>query len=189
MNVAVIGWGSLIWDPRHLARRGKWRRDGPGLPIEFARVSNDGRLTLVIHPWSSEQQAYWSPSAMETVEAARDDLRNRENTPNLENIGWTSRTKDHEVMGDTEARVRAWLGAHTNLDAAIWTDLRATLTGDDITAQAVAYLGSLPSGTESYERARQYVVSAPPQIQTAVRREMRARGWMDAELSSDLFEP
>jgi hypothetical protein len=92
-------------------------------------------------------------------------------------------------MGDTEARVYAWLRARTNLNAAIWTNLRPTLKGDDITAQAVAYLGRLPSGSETYLRARRYVVSAPSQIQTAVRREMRARGWMDLELSSDLFEP
>jgi hypothetical protein len=46
--IACIGWGSLIWDMRNLNVDGNWHADGPLLPIEFARQSRDGRITLVI---------------------------------------------------------------------------------------------------------------------------------------------
>lgn len=49
MAIAILGWGSLIWCPGNLRIRGPWRHDGPVLPIEFARISADGRLTLVVH--------------------------------------------------------------------------------------------------------------------------------------------
>jgi hypothetical protein len=48
MKIAVLGWGSLIWQPRELRiSLPIWKTDGPELPVEFARVSMDGRLTLV----------------------------------------------------------------------------------------------------------------------------------------------
>ena len=49
MKIAVIGWGSLIWSKRDLEIEGDWIiGGGPVLPLEFSRVSKDGRLTLVI---------------------------------------------------------------------------------------------------------------------------------------------
>lgn len=39
-KIAVIGWGSLIWCPKGLKIRDKWKNDGPKLPIEFARISS-----------------------------------------------------------------------------------------------------------------------------------------------------
>lgn len=49
MKIAILGWGSLIWDPRALRTVGKkWSDGGPTLKIEFSRISSDDRLTLVI---------------------------------------------------------------------------------------------------------------------------------------------
>lgn len=48
MNITILGWGSLIWDQRDLPISGDWQLGGPALPIEFSRISRDGRLTLVI---------------------------------------------------------------------------------------------------------------------------------------------
>ena len=50
MQVAVIDWGSLISSPGILGLQSRWHHDGPPLPVEFARISRDNRLTLVIHP-------------------------------------------------------------------------------------------------------------------------------------------
>lgn len=44
-KIAVIGWGSLIWCPKGLKIRDKWKGEeekekGPKLPIGFARISS-----------------------------------------------------------------------------------------------------------------------------------------------------
>lgn len=78
MNIAILGWGSLIWCPGSLRIKTRWRLDGPRLPIEFARISRDGRLTLVIHPSSDDQPTYWAVSELTTLDAARKNLRERE---------------------------------------------------------------------------------------------------------------
>lgn len=52
MKIAILGWGSLVWDvgtlKDHLENDGNFEQGGPELPIEFSRISVDGRLTLVI---------------------------------------------------------------------------------------------------------------------------------------------
>jgi hypothetical protein len=48
MKIVVLAWGSLVWDPRTLRLAHSWMEGGPVLPIEFSRVSDNGRLTLVI---------------------------------------------------------------------------------------------------------------------------------------------
>src|SRR5437870_1628490 len=80
MQIAVIGWGSLIWCPGCLRIKSRWHCDGPALPIEFARISGDKRLTLVIHPGSPEettpdQRTYWALSELENLTAARKNLQ------------------------------------------------------------------------------------------------------------------
>lgn len=49
-RIAIIGWGSLIWDPKCLSfdRERGWEPRGPVLPLEFSRKSSNGRLTLVL---------------------------------------------------------------------------------------------------------------------------------------------
>lgn len=81
MNIAVVAWGSLIWDPKTLAISGRWRTDGPRLPIEFARISSGGRLTLVLHPPSVWQKTYWTLSTHDVIDAARANLAKRESSP------------------------------------------------------------------------------------------------------------
>ena len=44
----VLAWGSSVWAPRDLQIASKFAPNGPLLPIEFCRVSDDGRLTLAI---------------------------------------------------------------------------------------------------------------------------------------------
>lgn len=45
------------------------------LPIEFARKSSDGRLTLVIHAGCRKQRTYWANSSCERLCDAIETLK------------------------------------------------------------------------------------------------------------------
>ncbi|MHC2302867.1 hypothetical protein [Rhizobium mongolense] len=52
LRIAILGWGSLIWDQRpefDMHHKG-WLRGGPVLMLEFSRISESRKsaLTLVI---------------------------------------------------------------------------------------------------------------------------------------------
>src|SRR5467141_640090 len=81
MQIACLGWGSLIWDPRELPVRGKWFDDGPMLPIEFARQSSDGRITLVLVPPTFPfVRCLWKPMSVRKLTEARTALGHRESS-------------------------------------------------------------------------------------------------------------
>lgn len=86
MKIAVLGWGSLIWCPKNLKIKDKnWKEDGPKLPIEFAGISSDKRLTLVIYPKYLNQkdkwvQTQWAEMSVKSIEEAIINLGERERT-------------------------------------------------------------------------------------------------------------
>lgn len=197
MRIAVIGWGSLIWCPGSLQIKTRWRSDGPGLPIEFARISGDGRLTLVIHPGSPDVHTYWALSAAADLDQGRQNLRVREGCNSRHIHSVTALPQTENAASDIEARVRSWLLVRDDVEAAIWTALPSnwgekrdrTFTSED----AVLYLRGLEDSKGApgltLDRAREYVTNAPAQIQTPVRKTVRQQlGWEDAALSSVLFE-
>jgi hypothetical protein len=197
MEIAVIGWGSLIWCPGSLRIKTKWRSDGPKLPLEFARISQDGRLTLVIRPGAEKQPTYWAISEFDNLDDACQNLREREGcaTPH---IHWVT-AKNGAADDVPPMVVKAVSGWRTTreLDAAIWTGLTTNWKekrgGRDFTHKdAVRYLQELESERDraksTYDRAREYVENTPPLIQTKVRRAMQQKGWQDAKLSKVLFD-
>jgi len=166
-------------------------------PIEFARISQDGRLTLVIHAGSDDQQTCWALSEFATLEEARRNLRMRENS-RLSDIHWIRRWGGAiaGVTKDVGGRINKWMESRKQVEAVAWTGLPSNwkekrgraFAPDD----AVAYLLELESHQrvgETYNQARRYVTHAPPLIDTPVRRAMRERGWEDAYLPPTLFEP
>jgi len=199
MQIAVIGWGSLIWCPGCLRIKSRWHSDGPALPVEFARISGDGRLTLVIHPGSPEQPTYWALSQFEAVQQARENLGAREGTKNLKNIHLLTAEGEKEGKIDPRvaSKVEQWLKDRLDVQAAIWTGLTSNwphrrdrqFTRED----AVQYVGELERSRDeakaAYDRAHEYISNAPSQIQTPVRKMIReSRGWKDETLSEILFE-
>ena len=77
MKIACLGWGSLIWDPRDLPAQ-EWQNDGPRLPIEFSRVSKDGRVTLVVDVAGRSVPTLWTLLATENLESGIAQLAARE---------------------------------------------------------------------------------------------------------------
>jgi hypothetical protein len=198
LRIAVIGWGSLIWCPGILRLKTKWRSDGPKLPIEFARISGDGRLTLVIHPGVAEQVTYWAVSEFEELSVAKTNLKNREHAKGSDIHGMRMSDEPVETHETVRTNIRCWLEEKKkDVDAAIWTGLPSNWdkkrNGNAFSpADAVRYLEELERAKDSaisvYNNARDYVQNTPSIISTEVRRSMQQRGWTDAQLSDGLFE-
>lgn len=186
MRIAVIGWGSLLWDQRDLKIQGKWHKDGPSLPVEFARKSgskkrNNERMTLVLVPNAVMRTTYWILHQSTELPEAREDLRIREGCSSLEpihSVCHPARGED-ELKNDFSVIIRDWLNRTNHADAAIWTGLGSTDEGKSVRS-ALDFLNTL-SG-ESKEGAEKYIRRAPPQIQTVYRSEFKTQlGWHDEE--------
>jgi hypothetical protein len=198
MRIAIIGWGSLIWCPGNLRIRTRWRSDGPTLPIEFARISRDGRLTLVIHDGAEPQQTYWALSAFDDLEAAKRNLKEREraNSKDIHYFTLDGRSPN-SVPPKISQRIQAWLVGRKDVDAAVWTGLstnwpdkrnQEVFTVDDALEYVRGLLSEGDRLRDLCDRVQDYVCNTPAQIQTVVRKRLRERGWQDAELAKVLFE-
>lgn len=167
MKIAFLGWSSLIWDPRELGIKGKWKEDGPYLPIEFRRYSKGGRITLVLHPDAEDVQTLWVHVDFTKLVEAIENLRAREVTL-TERIGFVSipdGTSRCNAVPNVLERIQKW-AEKRDLDAVVWTDLtdnpkkfkeqtRMELTDDNI----IKYLKSLEGKT--LHEARKYIQNAP----------------------------
>jgi hypothetical protein len=179
----------LVWDPRELKTAGKFAANGPLLPIEFCRISNDGRLTLAIDErFGALCKTYSAPSALENLDAARDDLCLREGMASARAIGFVEPVSDRQsdVALERHPQVVATIGAWTEslgYDAAIWTALASNFDawgkgGEPFSVSAaLQYLETL-EGEDStkFARALAYIRKAPPEVETPVRDEV-ARRW------------
>ena len=186
MKTAVVGWGSLIWDPRELAVASPFNVSGPSLPIEFARVSGKDkaprRLTLVIDDVLGVQcQTFVALSASADLEAARENLRIREGLEHVNGIGFavkSGETSPRAIQRHPKAvkAIEAWL-AVSDFDAVIWTALAnnfAERAGEDFSADAaLRFLEALPE--DQLPRALEYIHNAPEPVQTPVRAAVSAR--------------
>jgi hypothetical protein len=184
MKIAILGWGSLIWDPCGLPREGTWQTGGPELPIEFSRISSDGRLTLVIDPKNGTvvpTRFVVSPRA--DLDDAICDLRARERTVSkcigyVDLIRGTHRCTVRPQVCDT---IQNWARAH-RFEGIVWTDLPCNfgveMDCDFSLERAVAYLKGLPKNVA--KQARKYINSAPEEVDTPLRRAFRRDGWLNS---------
>ena len=176
-NIACLGWGSLIWNPGALPVRRYWFDDGPLVSVEFARRSQDGRITLVIVPDARPVRVLWALMDTEALDDAREQLGEREgiraNKIN-EHVGrWPNGTTD-AITG-----IEEWAHAR-DLDGVIWTALPAKFSGTErmpTEDEVVIHLRGL-RGTQR-DNAERYFRRAPRQIDTAYRRRIEAElGWV-----------
>lgn len=177
MRIAILGWGSLIWHPRGLPIDGQWLPNGPVLPVEFSRLSNSGRLTLVIDEESGTDVATrYARSGGVNLNDALGSLRRREETSS-EQIGYVNLVTGAERAWSRQQhptacdRIKAWAQSQ-NWDAVVWTALTSNFSekrGEPYSPQAaLRYFNHLEA--EAKARALEYVVKAPPQVDTQFRR-------------------
>lgn len=177
MKIAILGWGSLIWNPDGLPHDGRWRMGGPTLPIEFSRISPDGRLTLVVDPdHGPAVVTRWSLSPRDSIEPAVVDLATRERC-RPDGIGYLdlgSGAHSRERFPrqkDVDRIVRGW-GDREGVEAVLWTALPATFearTGSPFSVQrGLDYLAGLSGPLR--ETALDYVRNAPREVDTPLRR-------------------
>jgi hypothetical protein len=187
MTIGILGWGSLIWNPRDLPFSGKWQQDGPVLPIEFSRISDNGRLTLVIDErHGADVPTRYAPSPRPTLDEAVADLQRREGCP-PENIGFvevaTRRLSPRAAERHPTAceSIRAW-ASKKGFDAVVWTALgrrfKDRINVPFSPAAAVRYLQGLPAPQQ--ESALEYIRNAPPEVMTPVRRAVIEAGLLPA---------
>jgi hypothetical protein len=185
MLIVCLGWGSLVWDPRDLPIRGKWFTDGPFLPIEFARQSSDGRMTLVLMPTTFPLvRSLWKPISVVNVAAARKALGKRE-CPDRKK---PETCVDHWPHGSQNRHVARQVGQWARglqIDAVVWTNLPPRFGGEDNTIpsaqEVVTYLRELRG--QERKQAKGYIRMAPTQIDTDYRRAI------ESELKWDCLSP
>ena len=175
MKIAILGWGSLIWQPKDLKfdENMGWKKNGPVLPIEFARISKDGRLTLVITPNGTEVTTLYSVSSFDNLDLAVLNLKKREGT-NEKYIGSYNKSKDEfsPIEFPYKDNIKNWIQT-SDFDAVIWTKLPEKLNLENMTKTEkdpdgrINYLQNL-KGSES-ALAEEYIRNTPKQIATKYR--------------------
>lgn len=175
--VAVLGWGSLIWDPRELVLENPWAGDGPMIRVDYLRRSSRNRVTLVLHETAREVPSLWTSYAGDNWTRVRDMLVVRE--------GVTGQPDaiQHWATGGGErtniAGLPAWAGGN-GADHVLWTGLPPRWDRIDgrlpTLEQVVVCLGGLRP--DRHHAAEEYVRRTPVQIMTPIREAIQDRlGW------------
>ena len=184
MKIACLGWGSLIWRSDGLLIRRVWFADGPFLPIEYVRQSNDGRLTLVITKSAKPIRTLWALMATDDLEVAKQSLKTREGVPNSKfSTSISSITINEDTDDEIKLIIQEWAKS-LKLDAVIWTSLpskfRETDNQEPTLEEAVLYLNSLDINRRTL--AEEYIRRTPRQIDTEYRRKFESTfGWTFTE--------
>jgi hypothetical protein len=189
MRIAVLGWGSLVWDPDgrtgnplQVSPGSEWSATGPELPVEFARIAENGRLTLIVVPgYEVVSRTSWILSAETDFEKAALNLADRENIKSPHNRQScihgidSDGTQRGPVNVSVAAIVSKWLIERDDVDAAVWTGLEGWDRWKDhgfdsfSVDNALDYLAKADTGTNR-EIIFEYIRNAPPETDTPVRR-------------------
>lgn len=183
-TIAIIGWGSLLWDLDDLEAKveGGWRlRAGPRLPMEFSRISPKRLMGLVLALDPADGVPCTTHAILSRrvrVAEAIEDLAARERAPESR-IGWA------DVSGEgfsrlplVVPRVSRWC-AEYGCTAAVWTDLEPNfheVAGNAFSvASGLAYLRTLRG--PNLAEAHRYIRNAPLATRTPLRRALAREAW------------
>lgn len=186
MKIAILGWGSLLWDKENGVEfdqwHDSWEYDGPILKLEFSRISESrlGALTLVIDgEHGNPVTVAWCLSKRTRLKDAVCDLRCREGTTvrNIDQLDFASPT-DYSNNGTAENSILTW-ACLKKLDAVVWTALKSNFMKKRkkpfSVAAAVSYLKDLRPDGKS--KATEYVWRAPDFVKTPLRTALQKEPW------------
>ena len=175
MKIAILGWGSLLWEPGAEFEKWielPWKNDGPKLAIEFSRISNsrNGALTLVIDDVNgTPTNVAWCLSKRDRLEDAISDLQSREGTTaaNIASVSVADKPADPASL---QNEIILW-ATKKKFDAVIWTALKSNFEGEAgkpfSVEEALAHLKGLDDIGKA--RAAEYVRNAPRFVKTKLR--------------------
>jgi hypothetical protein len=171
-TIAVLGWGSLVWDPRTLPIRRQWFADGPLVRVEFLRESADRRVTLVLDPEAPAVRSLWAIMDTTDLNDAREQLKRREGCPRSDTIGYW---RSNDAVPSSILDLPKWAECR-GIDAVIWTELPSKWGGKDGVRPTVELVMKHLQGLRGAERdeAERYLRRAPRQIDTPYRRRIEA---------------
>ena len=197
MKIAVLAWGSVVWERGVLEVATDFMPDGPHLPVEFCRISGGERLTLVIdETFGATCPTYAGPGTFGDLNAALLNLWVREGSQGEPlpsdvrrhgRVGFTDVSSGQKSDIATQrhpravAAITAWAQAN-GYDAAIWTALASRLhepgkRGEPFTINAaIRYLEDLEKReAATFGLALTYIRKAPIEVQTPVRDAVKKR--------------
>ena len=197
MKIAILGWGSLLWDERAEfdAQHEKWQCDGPYLKLEFSRVSEtrSGALTLVLDYKNGEPcQVAYALSKRKEPDDAICDLRCREGTI-LKHIGFYFADGSRKQSREPEAlkAVEGW-AANKRIDTVIWTDLPSNFEAESKCKKpftidaALCHIQALDLDTVGKAKAAEYVWRAPNFINTPLRKALQSQPWFKKPANEEM---
>ena len=186
MKIAILGWGSLLWDkrPEFDDNHSDWQFDGPTIKIEFSRVSatrNDA-LTLVLDVKNGEKcQVAYAFSKRKNPDDAICDVRNREGTI-LENIGYyfADKSRIKNLNKEVLNIIQNW-ALEKKIDVVIWTALESNFQNKSkfkkifSIQEALCHIQALDS--EGKANAAEYVRRSPEFVKTPLREALQSQPW------------
>ncbi|MCH8942714.1 MAG: hypothetical protein IIA48_09805 [Bacteroidetes bacterium] len=186
MKIAILGWGSLLWDksPEFDKHHEDWQFDGPSLKIEFSRVSGtrNNALTLVLDTKNGKEcQVAYALSKRKSPDDAICDVRSREGTT-LNNVGFyfTDKSRKHAKKKEVLNIIQNW-ASEKKIDVIIWTDLESNFQKKSKPKKpfsieaALCHIQTLDN--EGKAKAAEYVWLSPKFVETPLREALQAQPW------------
>lgn len=191
MDIAIIGWGSLLGKNKALNLSNDWKGDGPSLPLEFAYISKSKSLTLALNPSSPIVQTHWALGSFDSLDTARESVA-RLSRAKIDEIGFLSKddkSSSKKTSPEMQKELINWL-VEKSLDKIIWLDRRSNfqeVTHLEFTLDtAVDYIMGL--GKNEALAMERYVISTPEQIETPLRDSLRRElGWRNLSVYREGF--
>ena len=186
MTIAVLAWGSLIWEEdRGLKILDKnWKEDGRALPLEFARISGLSnlnkpcRITLVIKPNFPYLNTLWNLSNHDNMEDAMNNLAIVEGTTSENNIGFFNFSNSTYRINREEKLIAQELNSwrqSKNIDAVIWTDLGPNFSNVSkmhFTSENILEYCSKQFSDMDLKASQEYICRTHQQIKTRFRKDL-----------------